>query len=211
MYRGLNPQLLCVCAGVLYKDVVVGVPKETLQNERRVALSPAGVQALVKQGFQVQVESGAGEESKFSDQQYLEAGATITDVTGALSSDLVLKVGTNLDESGCLLNFHSWFLNSLSCFRSEPPAWARWTSWSPRAPWWASSIQRRTPSWWRGCRRDRATCWPWTRCPESPSHRATTHSAPWQTSLGNEHVEPQFMSCPGMCRHRKHESFLFSS
>ncbi|XP_053285659.1 NAD(P) transhydrogenase, mitochondrial [Pleuronectes platessa] len=78
--------------GVLYKDVVVGVPKETLQNERRVALSPAGVQALVKQGFNVQVESGAGEESKFSDQHYLEAGATITDVNGALSSDLVLKV-----------------------------------------------------------------------------------------------------------------------
>ncbi|XP_039983284.1 NAD(P) transhydrogenase, mitochondrial-like [Xiphias gladius] len=78
--------------GVLYKDVVVGVPKETVQNERRVALSPAGVQALVKQGFKVQVESGAGEESKFSDQQYKDAGATITDVKGAFGSDLVLKV-----------------------------------------------------------------------------------------------------------------------
>lgn len=78
--------------GVLYKDLVVGVPKETLQNERRVALSPAGVEALVKQGFQVQVESGAGEEAKFSDQQYKEAGATITDVKGAFGSDLVLKV-----------------------------------------------------------------------------------------------------------------------
>uniref|UniRef100_A0A8D3BIM4 NAD(P) transhydrogenase, mitochondrial n=1 Tax=Scophthalmus maximus TaxID=52904 RepID=A0A8D3BIM4_SCOMX len=78
--------------GVLYKDVVVGVPKETLQNERRVALSPAGVQLLVKQGFQVQVESGAGDESKFSDQLYKDAGATITDVKGAFSSDLVLKV-----------------------------------------------------------------------------------------------------------------------
>ncbi|KAM9409860.1 NAD(P) transhydrogenase, mitochondrial [Pholidichthys leucotaenia] len=78
--------------GVLYKDLVVGVPKETVQNERRVALSPAGVQTLVKQGFRVQVESGAGEESKFSDQQYRDAGATITDVKGALGSDLVLKV-----------------------------------------------------------------------------------------------------------------------
>lgn len=77
---------------MLYKDLVVGVPKETLQNERRVALSPAGVEALVKQGFQVQVESGAGEEAKFSDQQYKEAGATITDIKGAFGSDLVLKV-----------------------------------------------------------------------------------------------------------------------
>lgn len=83
-----------MCSGVLYKDLVVGVPKETLQNERRVALSPAGVEALVKQGFQVQVESGAGEGSKFSDQQYRDAGASITDVNGALGSDLVLKVCT---------------------------------------------------------------------------------------------------------------------
>lgn len=85
-----------LCSGVLYKDLVVGVPKETVQNERRVALSPAGVEALVKQGFQVQVESGAGEESKFSDQQYKDAGATITDVKGAFGSDLVLKVHTHL-------------------------------------------------------------------------------------------------------------------
>uniref|UniRef100_A0A667YB83 proton-translocating NAD(P)(+) transhydrogenase n=1 Tax=Myripristis murdjan TaxID=586833 RepID=A0A667YB83_9TELE len=82
--------------GVLYKDLVVGVPKETVQNERRVALSPAGVQALVKQGFSVQVESGAGEESKFSDQQYKDAGAKITDTKGAFGSDLVLKVSTAL-------------------------------------------------------------------------------------------------------------------
>lgn len=90
-------EALCfLCSGVLYKDLVVGVPKETLQNERRVALSPAGVEALVKQGFRVQVESGAGEESKFSDQQYKNAGATITDVKGAFGSDLVLKVGKHL-------------------------------------------------------------------------------------------------------------------
>lgn len=79
-------------SGVPYKDLVVGVPKETVQNERRVALSPAGVQALVKQGFKVQVESGAGDESQFSDQQYKDAGATITDIKGAFGSDLVLKV-----------------------------------------------------------------------------------------------------------------------
>ncbi|KAG9273490.1 NAD(P) transhydrogenase, mitochondrial-like [Astyanax mexicanus] len=78
--------------GVLYKDVLVGVPKEILQNERRVAVSPAGVEALVKQGFRVQVESGAGGEAKFSDDQYKAAGAAITDTKGAFGSDLVLKV-----------------------------------------------------------------------------------------------------------------------
>ncbi|KAL2088906.1 hypothetical protein ACEWY4_015805 [Coilia grayii] len=78
--------------GVRYNDVLVGVPKETFKNEKRVALSPAGVQALVKQGFNVQVESGAGENSQFSNDQYKEAGATITDTKGAFNSDLVLKV-----------------------------------------------------------------------------------------------------------------------
>nr|XP_023669807.1 NAD(P) transhydrogenase, mitochondrial-like [Paramormyrops kingsleyae]XP_023669808.1 NAD(P) transhydrogenase, mitochondrial-like [Paramormyrops kingsleyae] len=78
--------------GVRYSDVLVGIPKETFKNERRVAVSPAGVQALVKQGFRVQVETGAGEESKFSDEHYREAGATIVDTQSSFDSDLVLKV-----------------------------------------------------------------------------------------------------------------------
>uniref|UniRef100_A0A8C1Q4V4 NAD(P) transhydrogenase, mitochondrial n=1 Tax=Cyprinus carpio TaxID=7962 RepID=A0A8C1Q4V4_CYPCA len=85
--------LLSVCVlGVRYKDVLVGVPKEIYQNERRVAVSPAGVEMLVKQGFRVQVESSAGREAKFSDDQYRAAGAQITDTKGAFGSDLVLKV-----------------------------------------------------------------------------------------------------------------------
>lgn len=70
----------------------MGVPKEIVKNERRVAVSPAGVEALVKQGFQVHVEEGAGREAKFSDQQYQAAGASITNTMGAFNSDLVLKV-----------------------------------------------------------------------------------------------------------------------
>ncbi|KAE8636380.1 hypothetical protein XENTR_v10002966 [Xenopus tropicalis] len=78
--------------GVPYKQLTVGVPKEIFQNEKRVALSPAGVQALVKQGFNVVVEAGAGEASKFSDDQYKEAGAKIQGTKDVLASDLVLKV-----------------------------------------------------------------------------------------------------------------------
>ncbi|KAF7241621.1 NAD(P) transhydrogenase, mitochondrial [Varanus komodoensis] len=77
--------------GIRYKDLVVGVPKEIYKNEKRVALSPAGVQALVKQGFNVQVQHGAGEEAKFSDDQYKEAGAKIGDLKTVFASDIVLK------------------------------------------------------------------------------------------------------------------------
>ncbi|XP_063817879.1 NAD(P) transhydrogenase, mitochondrial [Pseudophryne corroboree] len=79
-------------SGIPYKQLTVGVPKEIFQNEKRVALSPAGVQALVKQGFNVLVESGAGESSKFSDDQYKEAGAKINSAKEVLASDLVVKV-----------------------------------------------------------------------------------------------------------------------
>uniref|UniRef100_A0A668AH33 proton-translocating NAD(P)(+) transhydrogenase n=1 Tax=Myripristis murdjan TaxID=586833 RepID=A0A668AH33_9TELE len=69
-----------------------GVTTEIFQNERRVALSPAGVQALIKQGFNVVVESGAGEFSKFPDEQYAQAGATIKDAKDVLASDVLVKV-----------------------------------------------------------------------------------------------------------------------
>ncbi|KAM3599620.1 uncharacterized protein V6R79_008653 [Siganus canaliculatus] len=82
----------CASPGIPYKQLTVGVPKEIFQNERRVALSPAGVQALIKQGFNVVVESGAGEPSKFPDDQYTQAGATIKDVKDVLASDVVVKV-----------------------------------------------------------------------------------------------------------------------
>lgn len=58
-----------------------------------MALSPAGVQALIKQGFNVVVESGAGETSKFPDEQYAQAGATIKDKKDVFASDVVVKVG----------------------------------------------------------------------------------------------------------------------
>lgn len=79
-------------AGIPYKQLTVGVPKEIFQNERRVAISPAGVQALIKQGFNVIVESGAGEPSKFPDEHYSQAGAAIKDIKDVFGSDVVVKV-----------------------------------------------------------------------------------------------------------------------
>jgi NAD(P) transhydrogenase subunit alpha len=55
----------------------VGVPAETHDGERRVALVPAGVPTLVKEGLEVLVERGAGSASGFPDDQYTEKGARV--------------------------------------------------------------------------------------------------------------------------------------
>ena len=72
----------------------ISVPKEVKNNEYRVAITPAGVHELVASGHQLFVETGAGLGSAISDQEYKEAGATITADAAATwsAADLVLKV-----------------------------------------------------------------------------------------------------------------------
>ena len=74
--------------------MVVGVPTEITSNETRVAAIPATVKELVKKGFVVNIQSGAGGGSFFSDDEYIQAGANIIPTASELydSSDLVLKV-----------------------------------------------------------------------------------------------------------------------
>jgi NAD(P) transhydrogenase subunit alpha len=58
--------------------VKIGVPRETVPGERRVALVPEAVKRLVEKGHEVLVERGAGIEASFTDDAYAEAGATLT-------------------------------------------------------------------------------------------------------------------------------------
>ena len=92
--------------GISYTNLKVGVPRETFPLERRVAASPESVGRLVKPGFQVLIEKGAGEGAHFTDQAYEAAGATIVDDVWK-DSDIVLKV-----------RFLIWmFHNLLPCVR----------------------------------------------------------------------------------------------
>ncbi|MEA5595070.1 Re/Si-specific NAD(P)(+) transhydrogenase subunit alpha [Rivularia sp. UHCC 0363] len=72
----------------------IAVAKEIEARERRVALIPDVVSKLVKQGFEVWIESGAGEKALFSDSDYEAAGATVISDTASLWSeaDILLKV-----------------------------------------------------------------------------------------------------------------------
>lgn len=72
--------------------MIIGVLKETKEYENRVALSPEVVKLIRKKGFEVVVESGAGEKSFFSNQDYEAAGAKIGTSKDALGTDLLLKV-----------------------------------------------------------------------------------------------------------------------
>jgi NAD(P) transhydrogenase subunit alpha len=70
---------------------VIGVPRETFAGEKRVATVPEVVEKLIKLGFAVKVESGAGEAANFSDESYRAAGAEVVpDVWG--SADILFKV-----------------------------------------------------------------------------------------------------------------------
>src|ERR1035437_3505242 len=71
----------------------LSVPKETKVKESRVALTPDVVKGLVKKGFEVMVEQGAGINSFYADEAYAAAGATLVDNTKCYSdADVVLKV-----------------------------------------------------------------------------------------------------------------------
>lgn len=83
--------------------LIIGVPKEVSAGEKRVATVPDVVEKLIKLGFTVAVESGAGEAANFSDATYQAAGAIIIDNAAALwaTSDIIFKVrGPNAEEVG---------------------------------------------------------------------------------------------------------------
>ena len=60
----------------------VGVPSEVKNHEYRVAITPAGVHELVRNGHQVSVQAGAGLGSSIADAEFAAAGATIAAGTG---------------------------------------------------------------------------------------------------------------------------------
>lgn len=71
-------------------ETSIGVPPESFENEKRVALSPEAVKRLVKDGFTINIQKGAGAGAGFLDSYYEAEGAKIVD--DAYKSDIVFKV-----------------------------------------------------------------------------------------------------------------------
>ncbi|MBL8349856.1 MAG: Re/Si-specific NAD(P)(+) transhydrogenase subunit alpha [Burkholderiaceae bacterium] len=94
--------------------LLIGVPKETAAGEKRVATVPDVVEKLVKLGFSVAVESGAGDAANFADDTYRAAGAAVVPTAAEIwgRSDIVFKVRPPsadevalLREGGTLIGF----------------------------------------------------------------------------------------------------------
>ncbi|OCQ50933.1 NAD(P) transhydrogenase subunit alpha [Photorhabdus australis subsp. thailandensis] len=81
----------------------IGVPKERLTNEARVAATPGTVEQLLKLGFNVVVESGAGHLASFEDSAYQQVGAEITDRHDIWCSNIILKVNAPEDDEIALM------------------------------------------------------------------------------------------------------------
>lgn len=80
----------------------IGVPKETAPGERRVALVPESCKKLIQAGYEIAIESQAGDAAGFADAAYRELGVTVESGPAAVlgSADLVLKVTAPLVAHG---------------------------------------------------------------------------------------------------------------
>jgi alanine dehydrogenase len=102
--------------------MIIGLPKEIKNNENRVALTPAGVSELVKHGHQVYVQTNAGTGSGFSDEEYVQAGASllpaIEDVYAI--AEMIVKVKEPIESEYALIKSNQLLFTYFHFASHEP-------------------------------------------------------------------------------------------
>ena len=83
--------------------MLMGVPRERLDNESRVAATPKTVQQILKLGFDVIVEHDAGFKASFEDQAFAAAGAKVGDAAQVWQADIIFKVNAPTDDEIALI------------------------------------------------------------------------------------------------------------
>ncbi len=97
---GLQPLESPSMVAMRKAKLFIGIPKEKSFQEHRIGLTPESVRTLVANGHRILIERGAGNDSHFSDNDYSEAGAEITDsAEEVFKSDVIIKIApVQIDE-----------------------------------------------------------------------------------------------------------------
>ena len=107
------------------EPIVIGIPRENISSEPRLPFTPEGVRILIDAGYEVIVESNAGIGINYSDQQYSESGAFISDNKAVVfSADILFKIAPPTIEEAMLLKERATIfsmlrldLHSVECLR----------------------------------------------------------------------------------------------
>lgn len=102
--------------------LMIGIPREKLAGENRVAIIPPGITQLLESGYEVVVESGAGLAAHFTDEEYRHCGAIIADDAEALyrQADIVLKVRPPAPDEAALIRSGSTLICLLDPWFNQP-------------------------------------------------------------------------------------------
>lgn len=114
------PQEELLETGLKKKKISIGLPRESEENEKRVALTPEAVNILVEAGNTVYVQEGSGMGAKYPDNDYSENGARITK-TGdeVFKCDLVIKVAPFSLEEAAKLKERTTVLSFLKVLKQD--------------------------------------------------------------------------------------------
>ena len=100
--------------------MLIGIPKESRNNENRVAITPEILKKIIKLGYQVQIEKSAGLKSSFPDQLYLDQGASVVESEEIWkSSDIILKVNSPNDEESSNLSGNQTLISFFGAAQNE--------------------------------------------------------------------------------------------
>ena len=100
--------------------VTVGIPKETGLGETRVAATPDSVKRLMKCGFDLNIETGAGVAAGFLDSDYEAAGAKIVSTEDAWSTPIVAKIAPPTSKEAPALQSGAMIVSLMEPFRNGP-------------------------------------------------------------------------------------------
>jgi len=100
------------------RSITIGIPNDKKDDEKRVALTPESVNLLIERGNEVIVQKGAGLGANYTDKDYSENGATLTDSPARIfSSDVIIKVAPFSEEQADLLKGNQVVMSYLNVLK----------------------------------------------------------------------------------------------